>query len=212
MPITKTEHLEHVLLAFHGDEDGRFKGAQAGYFTVIKDGDTVISRQAGKAQTISELAASGFTWPDVAAAINTASMVTVEQQAAQIAALAAERDSEKTKATEAEARADSEKARADALAAQLATINGAPDENGIPLSVSMSAARIALSRAGKLSTVKAALAAMQGQAGEEAREWFEYSSRIERQHPTVVAMTPLVGTSADVDALFVAAMAIEQSV
>ncbi len=75
----------------------------------------------------------------------------------------------------------------------------------MPVRVPMAAGRIALSRAGKLAAVKAALAAMQGQAGEEAREWFEYSSHIERRHPTVLAMTPLIGTSADVDALFIAA-------
>jgi len=86
------------------------------------------------------------------------------------------------------------------------------DENGVPIKVPMAAGRIAMSRAGVLSRVKAALAAMQGQQGEEAREWFEYSSHIERRHPTVLAMTPLVGTSADVDALFVAAAAISSEV
>ena len=106
---------------------------------------------------------------------------------------------------------DAALARVAELEAQLAALTTETDENGIPVRVPMAAGRIALSRAGKLAAVKAALAAMPGPAGEEAREWFEYSSHIERRHPTVIAVTPLIGTSADVDALFVAADAIAKS-
>lgn len=206
MTITKTEHLEHVLLAFLGAQDGSFKGAQAGYFSVVRDGDTEILRQPGKATSITELAATGFTWPEVAAAINTGTLLTCEAQAATIAAheatiaardaalvlLTAERDAALARITELEAQTASAAANA-------------ADANGVPVRAPMAAGRIALSRAGKLAAVKAALAAMPGQAGEEAREWFEYSSHIERRHATVIAMTPLIGTDADVDALFIAA-------
>jgi hypothetical protein len=211
MAITKTQNLEEIVLAFRGDVDGAYKGGQAVYFTVIRDGDQEISRQRGKVTTISELAVSGFTWPEVAAAINMGSLVQCEQQAVTIAAhvaTIAERDATIQTLT---AERDAALAQVAELQAQLATINGQPDENGVPLSVPMAAARIALSRAGKLAAVSAALAAIPGQPGEEAQSWWEYSSRVERNHPTVLAMTPLIGTSADVDALFIAAAAIAGS-
>lgn len=107
---------------------------------------------------------------------------------------------------------DAALAKVAALEAQIAAAASPVDANGIPVRVPMASGRIALSRVGKLATVKAALAAMPGQPGEEAREWFEYSSHIERNHPTVIAMTPLIGTSAEVDALFVAAQAIADGV
>ena len=136
-----------------------------------------------------------------------------EAGAAAVSALAArdaaiaERDAIITTLT---AERDAANARIAELEAQIAAAaEGAVDENGVPVRVPMAAGRIALIRAGKLSAVEAALAAMQGQPGEEAREWFEYSSHIERRHPTVVAMTPLIGTSADVDALFLAAAEID---
>lgn len=123
-----------------------------------------------------------------------AHVATIAERDATIQTLTAERDAALAQVAE--------------LQAQLSVINGQPDENGVPLSVPMAAARIALSRAGKLAAVSAALAAIPGQPGEEAQAWWEYSSRVERNHPTVLAMTPLIGTSADVDALFIAAATI----
>lgn len=121
---------------------------------------------------------------------------TIAERDASITALTSERDAAVARVTE--------------LEAQLAAASGTEtDSNGIPVRVPMAAGRIALSRAGKLASVKAALAAISGQPGEEAREWFEYSSHIERRHPTVIAMTQLIGTPADVDALFLAAAEID---
>lgn len=131
-------------------------------------------------------------------AAGAAAVSALGERDATIAALTSERDAERARITE--------------LEAQLAAATGTQtDANGVPVRVPMAAGRIALSRAGKLAAVKAALAAISGQPGEEAREWWEYSSHIERQHPTVVAMTPLIGTSADVDALFIAAAAIAEA-
>lgn len=125
-----------------------------------------------------------------------AAVSALADRAATITALTAERDAALAQVAELEAQI-------------AAAAEGAVDENGIPVRIPMAAGRIALSRAGKLAAVKAALAAIPGQAGEEAREWFEYSSHIERRHPTVLAMTQLIGTSADVDALFIAAAEID---
>ena len=146
---------------------------------------------ADDAGALSELIPASLT---AALAAVDAHVATIAERDATITTLTAERDAARSRVSE--------------LEAQLATINGSPDENGVPLSVTMASARIALSRAGKLSAVTAALNAIPGQPGEEARAWWEYSSRVERNHPTVQAMTPIVGTSADVDALFVAAAAI----
>lgn len=130
--------------------------------------------------------------------VQAAALVTIDAQTAQITA------HEATIQTLTSERNAAREER-DALQAQIAAAAAPTDSNGVPVRVPMAAGRIALSRAGKLAAIKAALAAMPGQAGEEAREWFEYSSHIERAHPTVQAMTPLIGTSADVDALFIAA-------
>lgn len=130
-------------------------------------------------------------------AAGAAAVSALGERDATIAALTSERDAERARITE--------------LQAQIAAAAAETDANGVPVRVPMAAGRIALSRAGKLAAVKAALAAISGQPGEEAREWWEYSSHIERQHPTVVAMTPLIGTSADVDALFIAAAAIAEA-
>ncbi len=121
---------------------------------------------------------------------------TISASGQQITSLTAERDAAKARVAELEAKI-------------AAAAEGSVDENGVPVRVPMAAGRIALSRAGKLASVKAALAAISGQPGEEAREWFGYSSHIERRHPTVLAMTQLIGTSADVDALFIAAAEID---
>ena len=130
-------------------------------------------------------------------AAGAAAVSALGERDATIAALTSERDAAQSRIAE--------------LEAQIAAASAETDANGVPVRVPMAAGRIALSRAGKLASVKAALAAISGQPGEEAREWWEYSSHIERQHPTVVAMTPLIGTSADVDALFIAAAAIAEA-
>lgn len=77
--------------------------------------------------------------------------------------------------------------------------------------VPMAAARIALSRAGKLAAVNAAIASIPGRPGEEAQAWWEFSSMVYRNHPMVAQMTPLIGTAEDVDALFAAAAEIAKT-
>jgi len=203
MSITE-QRRPYEFLARWDETTGQFKGAHIQYFdAVLKDGQR-IAGAASKAFGVGE----GMTFPmadiidqvttdalaelDVRAAAITAHLATIAARDSTIQTLTAERDAAQARVTE--------------LEAQLQP--NPTDANGVPVRVAMAAGRIALSRAGKLATVKAALAAMPGQAGEEAREWFEYSSHIERQHPTVIAMTPLIGTSAEVDALFIAAAAI----
>lgn len=75
-----------------------------------------------------------------------------------------------------------------------------------PASVTMRQARLALLRAGLLSTVNAAVAAMPGPAGDEARIAWEFSSVVEREMPLVVSLTAGLGWTTDqLDALFIEA-------
>lgn len=80
----------------------------------------------------------------------------------------------------------------------------------IPAVVTMRQARIALSRAGLLGAVEAALSAMQGQAGEEARIEWDYSSEVHRNKPFVVQLGGAVGLSSEqIDQLFITAAGVE---
>ena len=75
--------------------------------------------------------------------------------------------------------------------------------------VTMRQARLALLGAGKLSTVNAAIAAMQGAQGEAARIEWEYSQEVQRDRGLVTALGSQMGmTEKELDALFTAAAAI----
>lgn len=80
----------------------------------------------------------------------------------------------------------------------------------VPQVVTMRQARISLSRAGHLAQVEQLLAAMEGQAGEEARIEWEYSQEVHRNKPFVVQIGAGLGlTSAQIDELFIAAAGLE---
>lgn len=73
----------------------------------------------------------------------------------------------------------------------------------IPRSVTMRQARIALARSGLLASVDTALAAMTGQAGDEARIEWEFSSMVERDRSLVQSLAAGIGlTEQQLDDLF----------
>jgi len=77
-------------------------------------------------------------------------------------------------------------------------------------SVTMRQARIALSRAGLIPAVEQALATMEGQAGEEARIEWDYSSQVFRHKPFVIGLGASIGlTESQIDELFITAAGIE---
>ena len=77
---------------------------------------------------------------------------------------------------------------------------------GVPESVTMLQARLALLAAGKLSVVNAAIGAMPGVQGEKARIEWGYAQHVQRDSPLVAAMESVLGmTGAEIDALFIAA-------
>lgn len=79
----------------------------------------------------------------------------------------------------------------------------------VPLSVPMVSARVILIRLGKMDAVKAALAAIPGVEGQEAREWFEFSLTMKRDHPLISQLKPVLQwTDADIDDMFIAARSI----
>lgn len=76
----------------------------------------------------------------------------------------------------------------------------------VPQSVTMRQARLALLGAGLLGNVNAAVAAMPGAAGDEARIEWEFSSEVQRHKPLVQALAPALNlTDAQLDQLFIAA-------
>lgn len=77
-----------------------------------------------------------------------------------------------------------------------------PSFSVVPSAVTPAQAKIALSRAGKLVAVQAAVDA----AGGEAMIWWAEALSFDRSNPIIAALGGAVGlTSADIDALFVAA-------
>ena len=79
----------------------------------------------------------------------------------------------------------------------------------VPEAVTMRQARIALSRAGVLKAAEDAIAAMPGQAGEEARIEWDYAAELRRDHPLVTGLGDTLGLDAGaVDDLFRSAASI----
>ncbi len=81
--------------------------------------------------------------------------------------------------------------------------------NTVPAAVTMRQARLALLGAGLLSSVEAAIDAMEEPTKSAARIEWEYSNELQRGNALVAALGPALGlTGAQVDALFVAASAL----
>ena len=76
----------------------------------------------------------------------------------------------------------------------------------VPDSIDMRRARLALRAAGHLTAVNAAIEAMEGDAGEDARIEWEYATTIKRDHPLVAAMQQALSLSdQQLDDLFLSA-------
>lgn len=76
--------------------------------------------------------------------------------------------------------------------------------------VPMRAAKLALIDAGLLDAIDAAVAAMPGTDGQKARIEWQYSNTLRRDHPLMAQLSAGLGlTAAQVDALFIAAAAIQ---
>jgi hypothetical protein len=79
----------------------------------------------------------------------------------------------------------------------------------IPSSVSMAQARLVLLAAGKLAAVQTAIDALPSPDKDKAQIWWDYSSRVEREHPYVLVLAPLLGLDTNaLDTLFIQAQAI----
>ncbi len=84
-----------------------------------------------------------------------------------------------------------------------------PPPPGIPQTVTMRQARLALLAAGKLAAVSAAIGKLPSAEREAAQIEWEYSTEVHRQRPFVLALAPALGLDdAALDALFVAAAAL----
>lgn len=84
-----------------------------------------------------------------------------------------------------------------------------PQATPVPGAVSMRQARTALLSAGLLSTVSAAVEALDGIEGDVARIEWEYAQEVRRDSPLVASMASALGmTDAQLDGLFVRAAAL----
>jgi hypothetical protein len=84
-----------------------------------------------------------------------------------------------------------------------------PPPPGIPQTVTMRQARLALLAAGKLAAVSTAIGKLPSAEREAAQIEWEYSTEVHRQRPFVLALAPALGLDdAALDALFVAAAAL----
>lgn len=81
-----------------------------------------------------------------------------------------------------------------------------PTNTGVPQSVTMRQARLALLGARLLDDVEAAIAALPSPQKEAARIEWEYSQEVQRRAGFVSVLAPLLGmTDAQTDALFIQA-------
>lgn len=93
--------------------------------------------------------------------------------------------------------------------ATAAEISAAVRASGVPASVTMRQARLALLGAGKLAAVTAAIASLPEPAKTAATITWEYSGEVMRHNGLVSQLGPALGLSeAQIDALFVAAAAL----
>lgn len=199
MPIEETNYLERVVLAFRGDVDGSFKGAHVERFNILKRDGVEIVRQPGKATTIGEAAAAGFTWPEVVAEINAGLVLGNEQ-------LTIERDQALAAKNAAEGSRDAALAEVEALQQLLAEYQTPVDENGVPKQVTMRQAQLALLGAGLLDLVEDAIAAIPGDAGRAAQITWTKSSAVQRTNPLINQLAAGLGlTGQQIDALFIQA-------
>ncbi|MDQ1921295.1 hypothetical protein [Massilia pseudoviolaceinigra] len=80
---------------------------------------------------------------------------------------------------------------------------------GVPPSVPMLNARLALIAAGHMTAVKAYVDTMPGIDGEQARAYLEYAQNVRRDHWLVEGIRQVLELAhADIDALFLTAAAI----
>jgi hypothetical protein len=84
-----------------------------------------------------------------------------------------------------------------------------PQEPVVPLEVTMRQARLALSAAGKLAAVDAAIASLPEPQKSAAQIEWEYSAAVRRTQPLVLALAPAIDLSEEqLDALFIQAAAL----
>lgn len=199
--------LERVVLAFRGDLDGSYKGAHVEYFTrVLRDDGSEVARQQGRSTTISEVAAQGFTWPDVAASINAGLLLSSETQAAQIAVLKGEKAAVDSDLLASNGQVSLLRAEVESLKAQLVEYQTQADERGVPKEVTMRQAQLALLGAGLLDLVEEAIAKIPGDEGRAARITWNKASTVVRNDPLIAQLQGVLKlTDLDVDNLFIAA-------
>lgn len=182
MAITKTANVERVLIVLN--PDGTFKGAHSETLETVSDGDSILGAKYMPPVPLD---------PATLAAVlpsQGASAATIQALTDALSALKVDRDRAVSALTE----------ERDALAAQLRAIADAAASEITPVQ-----ARVALERAGLLTTVEAYMAT----APKDVQIYWEYATAWHRQSPFIAAIGATLGlTSTQIDDLFAVARSI----
>ena len=192
MAITKTTTPYEFLVRW---KDGAIAGAHIKFLETVSENGVVLSQKEGIASPVSMAGESGFPIADLLTTVQTQALTDLAAAQAVISnhpsGLAAK---------------DAEIA---ALQAQVTALTPVAVVNGIPQSVSMRQARLALLGAGLLTAVTNAISALPEPAKSAALIEWEYSNEVWRSKGFVVDMAGVLGlTSQQLDDLFVAAAAL----
>lgn len=195
MAITEVRR-PYEFLARWNPATGAFSGSHIQFFDAVERDGVQIAGQPSKAYGVGE--AGAFPLADIVSTVTADALAQVEAQAAQIAALTADKSA-------ADQARDAALAQVADLQAQLAALQG-DVINGVPQRVTMRQARLALHAAGLLAGVDVAIDALPEPQKTAARIEWDYSSAIDRLKPVVVMLGAALGlTPEQIDQLFVTA-------
>ena len=207
MTITQSKTPNEFLVRW--SDAGVIQGAHIVFREAITEDGAELSSKILPAQPVSLAGEAGFPLGDVLDILQSDALGTLEAKDAEIATLKADAEKAKTDAAQALSAMTAERDAAIAQAAALqAQIDAAapPTVNGVPQSITMRQARLALLGAGKLSLVDAAIDSMPEPQKSAARIEWEYSNEVQRNNGFVAALGPALGmTEEQIDQLFIAA-------
>jgi len=180
--------VSYEFLVRWNPDTGALKGAS------IKLFDTVMQRE-GDAQPVAVAGAAGFPLTDIMTALQSGAVISMDAANASLVTVQAALDAANVTLAANQSVVDGLNAKIQALTP--------PPAPAIPVQVTMRQARIALLRAGYLTQIDAAIAALTGAAGQEAQITWNSSSTVRRDNPLLAQIASTFGlTSAQLDGLF----------
>lgn len=204
MAITKTNQPYEFLARWN---NGALAGAHIRFLETISEDGVVLSQKEGNAQPVSLAGEAGFPIEDILTSLQATAITerdaAVAAKATAEAALATANTEHTAAMASAQATHTAELAAKDAEIARLTALIPAPViVSGVPQTVTMRQARLALLASGLLDDVTAAVAG----AGEAAKIEWEYASDVSRNAMLIQTLGGALGlTDEQLDGLFVLA-------